>query len=244
MTTNVFDGASVVVATDSRWSYRYGNYLIYLDDTGFEKIEVVENAAFMFAGRGDRVQEWKHWLRTNPTSPEHQPTETKGMSVCVVSKMTGTVIMSVGDYHVHEVSHFAGSGRDHARGCWIKNRDALKCVETAKSKDIYSGGEVKYFSVRDSKHNLYPSAPVTIQMVNNALHTRGLVMSINDTTATPSAVPFKMAAANDTGLEEFGKKIANGEISPSAPFDGMDRDWTATEKKGFDDALASVFGWK
>jgi hypothetical protein len=242
MTTNVFDGNKAVMATDSRWSWRWGNYLLYLDDTGSEKIVLVERAAVMFAGKGNLIQAWKDFLWSKPTSWNDAPKELKGLSVCVVSVDTKSVLHAVGDYHAVGNSGFAGTGRNFARTCWTQNGDACKSVRTAIAADHYSGGPVNYFDIGNNKHNLVYQAKITIDMVNAALSTRGQVMSINDSNFGP--VPFAKAASADAGLKEFGDRVASGQVSPEAPFDGMTREWTKEETDGFQAALTQVFGWK
>ena len=59
-----------------------------------------------------------------------------------------------------------------------------------------------------------------------------------------SPIPFAKAASADAGLKEFGDRVASGEISPEAPFDGMTREWTKAETDGFHAALARIFDWK
>ena len=73
MTTNVFDGPVGLVATDSRWSIQRGRWLIYLDDTNFDKIELTDAAAFMFAGSAVLIEKWKLWIRSNPPDASGMP---------------------------------------------------------------------------------------------------------------------------------------------------------------------------
>jgi hypothetical protein len=40
------------MACDSRWSIQNHNFILYIDDTGFEKIIPHNGIAFMFAGNG------------------------------------------------------------------------------------------------------------------------------------------------------------------------------------------------
>ena len=62
-----------------------------------------------------------------------------------------------------------------------------------------------------------------------------------------TGVPFKLssqlAAANDGELKDLQAKIANGEITPEAPCDGMYSEWSAEEKSRLKGVLADVFGW-
>ncbi|MEM5276693.1 hypothetical protein VSR17_16835 [Cupriavidus taiwanensis] len=248
MTTNVFDGAAGVIATDSRWSWKFGNYVVYLDDTGFDKIQVLEDLVIMYAGDGRMVEAWRNYLGASPRELAKQPAETKEVSVCMIDAKTGHFVKSAGGvYRLFETSRFGGSGGSYACSCWMQNRDAMRAVDTAKRVDPFSGGDVKFVDVRGKKSNLsvvHPTKPVTIAMVNEAVHKRGLVMSINNnSTILGTPVPFQVAAANDRGLEEFGEQIATGGLAPSAPFDGMEREWTAIEKQELNEAL-SRYGWK
>jgi len=248
MTTNVFDGAVSVVATDSRWSWVVGDKLVYLDDTGFDKIQVLPDLVVMYAGRGDLVQAWRNYFAAVPRTLASQPAETKEVCVCIIDAATGQFVKSAGGvYTVFETSRFGGSGGAFACGCWMDNRDALRAVETAKHSDQSSGGEVRFVDIKGNGGNvkpLHPTNVLTIDMVNAALHKRGQVMPIaKENKILNSSVPFKMAAANDRELEVFGEKVANGELPPHAPFYGMEREWTPIEKEELNDALTR-YGWK
>lgn len=242
MTTNVYDQNQGVMATDSRWSIRSGNHVVYLDDVGFDKIEICHGAAFMFAGNGGRIQQWKSWLRTNPADDSAQPPE-DGICVCIAN-MSTKVMKSFGKENVVlNGGYFAGTGTMYAIPCWQRNNDPKRSVETAKQSDIYSGGEVKFCNFATNEHNLnYPQNEITIQMVDQAILTRGLAMKIN-VNSTPT-LPFQLAAENDPEVAEIRQKIANGELSASAPCDGMYKQWTPEEKADLKKALGDVFGWK
>lgn len=230
------------MATDSRWSIRSGNYVVYLDDTGFDKIEVRKGAAFMFAGNGGRIQQWKSWLRTDPQDDSNQPPE-DGICICIANTTTKLMKSFGKENVVINGGYFAGTGTIYAIPCWQQNNDPRRSVETAKLSDIYSGGEVKFFDFASDKHNLnYPQGNVTIQMVDQAILTRGLAMKINVNSAQP--LPFPQAAKNDPEVAEIRDKIAQGHLSASAPCDGMYKQWTTEEKAELHDALADVFGWK
>lgn len=112
--------------------------------------------------------------------------------------------------------------------------------------DVSSGGEVKYFDFASGRHNLFsPTIDVQIGDVARALNDRGMVMQIalNSNTNSP---PFKLKelAANDSELQEIQAKIANGDITPTAPCDGMYSDWTPEQQSKLKGVLSDVFGWK
>ena len=238
MTTNVFDEARGLMATDSRWSIRQGKYIIYLDDTGCDKILLVRKRAIMFAGNGGRIQQWKDWLLSEPKDDSMQPKE-EGICICIADVEAGRVKKSFKQTVVDKEGYFAGSGTRFAVPCWAFNRDARRAVDTAKQADDCSGGEVKYVDFKKSDHNLYHGNKVTIQMVDNAILTRGLVMTTN----TAQSLPFAAAANDDAELAEIRAKIAAGDLSASAPSDGMYEEWSAAEKNELKESLAEMFGW-
>jgi hypothetical protein len=250
MTTNVFDGPARIVATDSRWSWPVidGRWFVYLDDTGFDKIQVLNDLVVMYAGDGQLVQAWRDYFADEARELAAQPTATKEVCVCVVDAETGVFVKSAGgDYEVFEDSLFGGTGGGYARKCWATNRKATRAVETAKAEDRSSGGEVKYVDIVNKDGNVkpvYPSELVTIQSVNLALYKRGVVMDLRkNVTVGGEAVPFELAAAAHAELAEFGQQVVAGQVSPSAPFAGMNREWTTAEKEGLNDALRK-YGWK
>jgi hypothetical protein len=245
MTTNVFDGNAGLIATDSRWSISWSKWVVYVDDVRFEKIERYLTSAFMFAGQGLKIQEWKNWIRSAPQDDTSMPT-CDGLSVCIVDTARNVVTFSERQDIVKDGAYFAGSGSRFAYVCWDRNRNAQKSVETAKTVDIFTGGEVKFLDAKSGQHNLYHgTVNVTIDMVGKAIETRGMVMEI--AAGTPqSGIPFKLSelAANDKEMKELQAKIANGELHPEAPCDGMYSEWSDDQTKRLKTALAGVFSWK
>lgn len=170
----------------------------------------------------------------------------EGMSVCVVDVDDNKVLFSARQDIVKEGAYFTGSGSIHAATCWTANRCARRAIQTAKERDFYTGGEVKFFDIKTREHNLYaPLNEVTINMVSKALQERGIVMEL----ATNKGLqpPFKRLAemaANDSELQDLSGKLANGELHPEAPCDGMISEWTDEQKTKLNTVLGKVFGWK
>ncbi|NML43495.1 hypothetical protein HHL11_07030 [Ramlibacter sp. G-1-2-2] len=244
MTTNVYDGNVGLMTTDSRWSAAYGNYLIYVDDARFEKIERYNDAVFMFAGDGHAVQKWKSWIRSNPADDSNMPSCDK-MCVCIARVSDKQVLFKERQDIVQDGAFFAGSGSRYAYVCWNDNRCAKRAVETAKQFDFSSGGDVKFFEFDSGKHNLFsPAVEVTVDDVLKALNDRGMVMEIAVNGTSKPPFKLKEAAANDPELKEVQAKIANGEISPTAPCDGMYSEWTPAQTSKLKSVLGEVFGWK
>jgi len=245
MTTNVFDGAAGVVASDSRWSIRFGRWLTYVDDTNFDKIEIYGDTVFMFAGKGRLIQEWKNWIRSGPKDASGMPA-CDGMCVCAMDVPSKTVKLSEGQSIRREGAVFAGSGASHACLCWVANRDARRSVDTAKQLDPATGGTVKYLDFATRQHNLgsHLLAPMTIDEVDKAVMEKGIIMDLG---TMKTGAPFKLSelAANEGGeFRELQEKIANGELSAEAPCDAMYSEWTDEAKGRLKTFLGGVFGWK
>jgi hypothetical protein len=101
------------------------------------------------------------------------------------------------------------------------------------------GEENDYMYVRmENIHRLLDASPWCRDMDS------GLVVLRSESIYGTKSESFAKASSRDAELAEFGKKIASGEVSPEAPFDGMNREWTRAETEGFHDSLAKVFSWK
>lgn len=239
MTTNVFDEKTGVMATDSRWSISSGKYVLYVDDSGFEKIEIQQGHAFIFAGNGIRIEQWRDWIRTNPEDDSMQPKE-EGICLCIVNLESKKAVRFIKQSLIGDTGYFAGSGQLYAAGCWLKNKCAKTAVETAKQFDVYSGGEVKYYDAALGDHNLnYPSGRITIQMVNDAILTRGQVME-----QMTKQIGFSPAANDSIEIADIRSKIAAGDLSANAPSDGMYDSWSIDEKASLKHTLSEIFKWK
>lgn len=243
MTTNVFDQASRMMATDSRWSMTFGSHrLVYVDDVRFDKIERYKEYAFMFAGNGMVIQRWKDWIRGTPVL-QTMPTP-DGIAVCVVHTPDARVMSAENQQIIRDGGWFAGSGSRYAYVCWAKNKDPHRCIESAKQVDPCTGGEVKYLDMAAGGHNLCPPVKeLTINDVLQAIERRGMIMDISSEKG--NAPPHKLSdiAANDADLQDLSARIAAGE-GPEAPCDGMYNKWTDDQKSKLQGVLAEVFGWK
>jgi hypothetical protein len=250
MTTNIYDGNSSVMATDSRWSIEYGSWLLYLDDTGYEKIERLNGMALMFAGHGPKIEEYKIWIHSSPKDFSSMP-DVKGMSVCMVHESSNIVeFQKHQDIEANNV-FCAGSGARPAYSCWLTNKCSQRAVESAKLKDHYSGGEVKYVNFVTSETNItkfYPQAQLTIGVISANIIQRGISMKIHATPKGTPDLPFPKAgmdSANDDEAprEKMAALVASGELSATAPCDGMHSDWSEDDKGNFKRALGKMFGW-
>jgi hypothetical protein len=241
MTTNVYDYAAKQLASDSRWSFslKDGGFLyavVYVDNTGFEKIEYQPDYSYLFAGRSDLIDEWKKWARSPNKILIPRPPVIDDFALCIIHSETGEIKFEHGQKIVGSDHRFAGTGAHPAYYCWLKNKCSQKAVESASSVDIFSGGEVKYLSLEQKQHNL--NQITSHESINEITLRKGMVMSLPVT----QPVPLHEAAEKDPRVKDFTTKIANGEVSAEAP-SGRDKIvWTDSDVKRLDDALSECFG--
>ncbi len=221
----------------------WGRYLLYIDDTALEKIEVYKDRAFMFAGNGRLIQSWKDWIRTGPTDSSGMP-PVDGICVAGIDIPSKTVKLSEGLSISFEGAVFAGSGALHAQRCWKTNRNARMAVTSATALDPATGGDVKHFccSTRENNLGTHVFAPYRIEDIDRAIMERGNIM--DRAAAMGGSVPFKVSdlAANDKA--ELQAAVARGELSAEAPCDAMANKWTEDAKDRLGAFLADTFNWK
>jgi len=239
VTTNVIDLLTGASATDSRWSFEKDNFVIFIDDVGFEKIVSANGHAFTFAGNGVLIQGWKDWIEQRigakypPVDPcvQGQPT----VAVCIVEMQTRDVKESWGAAITSPEAIFAGSGAKRAKACWDVNKDSQRAVESAKSGDVFSGGSTKHLAFACGTNNVKEVA--RIEDVCSAMVTRGMVMYKND----GNVIPVQKAAANDPQVAEAVGMLRAGVAAPTAPCDSMLGSWTTEEKRQLHTVLHSIF---
>lgn len=242
MTTNVYDLAAGLIASDSRWSYRITDgfnattAVVYSDDTGFEKIEDDGIYAFVFAGNSKLIDDWKQWIRSPQKTVLPHPGVIDDFAICMIDLATKAVRFEHGQKIGDSDYRFAGTGAFPAYTCWSKNKDAKLAVTSAQSDDVFSGGDVKFFEVNDHTHNLNKGG--LFSAINSAILNKGMVMYLS--AAKP--VTIQEAASNDPRIKELVNKIAGGNVSAEAP-SGLDKIvWTQGDIKRLDDALADCYG--
>lgn len=239
MTTNVTDLKAGKMACESRWSVSKPDFVLYIDNTGFDKIVLHGRSALMFAGNGRLIQEWKDWLHSKPANSKGHP-PVNGVAVCIAN-MTSSVVMFDRGQDIKRPSEeapvalFAGSGAYHAHTCWTVNADALKAVESAKNVDLFSGGDVKHVIFACGSHNVGNTA--TIDDVHQMLVMKGTVMYHKNPKV---GSPVLEAAANDKELQKVVDAITSGALSADAPCDSMYSAWSAQEVRALETALDIV----
>ena len=175
----------------------------------------------MFAGFAHLVQNWKTYLRSNP-SPSTPMPAFKGMSVCEVGLDSRRVKNSAGDGKLRDCgSYFAGSGSIFALGAWEKEKHAIKAVEFAMNYDPATGGSVKYFDASARTHNLRFPADMNAVQLDAVLAKAGQIRKI-DMPAERNPVPSSVSerarpvAANSSEFQEIRDGLSSGAITPSA----------------------------
>lgn len=226
MTTNVYDQAAGILASDSRWSNLVDGYLFFVDDAGYEKIVNDTQLAALFAGTLDNIDRWKTWFisgREGRPPPVH-----KNLSVCLIDMKSGKLLFDSGDKILSScrTARFAGTGGGHAFGCWVVNNDSLMAVTTATSLDSRSGGTVRYINRIDGSSNLNNHATLEVMMRN--FLSKGEVLMLNAVTNKAIAIS---EAVNDPNIKAaFEKVVSSGAAGLSAPFMGMGKEWSVEEE--------------
>lgn len=243
VTTNVYDGAKQLLSSDSRWSVKHpsGDFIVYVDDAGFDKIETARGHAFLFAGLASTIQNWKSFIRSEPTGSVGHPSIDQ-IALLIVDMQTGTVVDHVGQDILlptpeEPTTSFAGTGSSHAADCWLVNGCAKTAVESAKGFDLYSGGSVKYFELNTLVNNLQNT--IDYDELRQAFTAQGMVMY---TANSQKQLPVNEAAVNDVRVAEICESIANGQLSPTAPCDAMYNRASTEEKRRLAATLDKIFG--
>jgi hypothetical protein len=237
LTTNIYDIPESKLASDSRWSIDRSDFLIFVDDTGCEKIIFENNVACMFAGNGRLIDIWKEWI-LNPNRGEKPPVEIENVAVviCMVSAVSNKLIFEHGQGIQIEDARFAGTGAIHAYSCWFTNRNAEQAVISAIKSDCYSGGTVKYFDCKSKINNLKNSA--NIDQVHSELAIRGSVMYKNNENRF---ISIKDAASNDPSVANVLSDLQSGAIAANAPCDAMYNKWPEEKIKELHYVLDEYF---
>jgi hypothetical protein len=174
-----------------------------------------------------------------------------GMAVCVVKDDLGISTFKMNDDIDADNVIYAGTGSRAAFACWSNNKCSIKAIESAKAKDFYSGGEVKFINFSTNETNLnnsMPTAQLTIEQISRSILQRGFAMKIQAIPTGTPVLPFvagttKSPADNRPPIEEMEKLVSNGQLSATAPCDGMYNKWSEKNQHEFKSALSDMFGW-
>jgi len=249
MTTTVYDRVNKLIATDSRWSRElddlgYFGHVAFVDDTGFGKMSVRDDHVLTLAGNGLLIQHWKQWWSgdLNEPRPPILLNGEEAITLHIVKISTNAIIFNIGemlaaqfvddDGSIKINAVFAGSGAPHAGGNWRQSGCARTAIESAKSFDIKTGGDVRYVDFNSGKVNLEQDKHL-ISDVADALIQKGMIMDMNNPLSQP--VPI-----TEQEVAHIRQLIANGDITPCAPTGGKPVNWNASAIKRLDDAIDSI----
>lgn len=241
MTTNVICRVNGIVSSDSRWSYEVNpNLIVYVDDTGFDKIALRPLHAMVFAGDGVLISQWKNWFKADRLRFDAMPDVHRlvgnalvSLSVSLVQRADGKVLFSSGWWLDHEEdARFAGSGAQFAKDCYVVNSCSMKAIATAATQDPFTGGETKFVELSTGKHNL-SVLQATLEDATQALNERGYVMDTTNNVVTP---------IKDVNLSasEALRAIASGAASLSAPTGLPTKCWSESDRHALRKALEEV----
>ena len=231
MTTNFYDSFHNKVVCDSRWTVSSEDFDLYVDDTGFKKIEIVDDYTFMFAGNAEVIADWKDFIhkRPRPQNSDSLPAK-KNLSVLIVNNQSKRLEDSYGhsvlqrfwkDDNAPLIATFAGTGGDHAAYGWVtcKKLDCIEAVKFAISKDRYSGGKVKFYDVMTGDNNITKCEGPSC--LPRELEEKGMVKyhSILGTEKTISE-----ARKTDPNIEKMLRGKASRASGFTAPCDAMYRE--------------------
>jgi hypothetical protein len=158
MTTNVYDLATGKLTSDSRWSFEEADWIVSIDDTGYDKIIADNELGLLFAGDMETIEIWKAWMRGGRIGPlpvDH----VDGISIIAVDMPSGDISF-VTDYLLFSVENgkveasYGGTGAPHAKDCWHVNRCAVKAIESAILEDKFSGGLTMFVDRKLSETNV------------------------------------------------------------------------------------------
>lgn len=245
MTTNVFDKGASLLASDSRWSFRLiedrpikiTKALVYVDNTGFDKIEYQPDYSYIFAGPSDLINAWKLWINSPTRNLERPPGVTNDFAICIIETATGKIMDEHGQKITDDNYRFAGTGAKPAHECWMANKLAKMAVQSAMVHDPFSGGDVKFLELTTAKHNLNQTG--TFESINKMALIKGMVMYM---TPNQTPIPIDQASANDPRIKELADKIAKGDMCAEAPSGHDTIVWTETDVKRLQNTLEKMYG--
>lgn len=217
----------------------------YLDDSGYEKLISTSTHVFMFAGDAVVIEQWKCAIKqatSGGLAPTWDRLPVNGMAISIAAHPSGVVIFEIGHDITDQHVSFAGTGSYAAATCWIKNKNAVKAVETAKSTDTFTGGEVRYFNTYTGDNNLV----VDIDLGSLVRKFTGeATMKYDSTTQAPhfgEALGGGAIAANDEAkIQAMLDSFAAGH-GPTAPCDAVFKVWAPEKREQLVTAMQNIFG--
>ena len=95
---------------------------------------------------------------------------------------------------------------------------------------------MKFFDLRNRANNL--ANPDRYESIREHALTKGMVMFASDP-AKP--VPIQEALKDDPRINDVLKKIANGEVTMTAPSAAAENEWTDADRQRLDEVLSRYY---
>lgn len=255
MTTTVCDLANQIITADTRWSCGSQgelklsdgkHYLVYCDETGFDKISVVGKTALVTAGNGMLIAAWKKWWAGEANPAERPLTEFEGqnlVNLAIIDLERNEVIFDAGQKQAlfctltNKVKAFtSGSGGTHAAHHLLVEGCAKRAVSYASQYDYCTGDFVSFACYKTNQHNLNSQVD-DYNVIVNGITQKGFVMAL------------EMNKPSDKGLEiaqhplaaEIKALFTSGKAVASAPVPGLrEYKWTKDTETKFAAAMERV----
>lgn len=265
MTTSIYDIYNKAVASDTRWSFEIelsdGNkYLVYSDDTGFEKITQKGGYAIIFAGYGPLIGDWKKWFDDGMDFQKAPPLSVQLLDkqqmvfFIIVDMYKNEPIYSVASQkkvlldesetircytnpHGRKIVYVSiGSGSEFAATEWNRSRCHQNAITYASGQDYFTSNICRQIDLDSEKQN-FETDSTQYKTIHNALFRRGFM--INRSKQDASSVGDSIHSNLMGG--EVKRMIRNGKAYASAPAPELEGfEWTEDARQELYDALQLV----
>lgn len=253
MTTTAFDCDKGIVSCDTRWSADVslldGNYILLVDDTGFNKITFRKGGGIICAGDGLTIEKLKKWWTSDPFDPDDLPDLKENgkfkVSVMVIAA-NGERLFDAGPkqvvynpekQHMHAI--FSGSGGGMAAGVFLQCGCVKSSVSVAKEVDPKSGGEVKYHILSTEENNLQDET-MDYNSITDSMRNRGMLMKFKGIYAANSDHITTIPLREHHQAEQVINALQNGSIHAYAPMGGAEVEWSSERINKLKDAARKV----
>lgn len=244
-----------MISADTRWScgaqgdliLSDGNpYIVFCDETGFDKISLVGKTALVTAGYGPLIAEWKKWWGGSAIPSQRPPVEIDGafcVNLAILDLEKNEVIFDAGKKQVlfcavtDSIKAFtSGSGALHAASHLQLEGCAKKAVNHAAQFDHCTGDDVRFVCYRSNLNNLNSDVN-DYNVIAKGIVERGKIMALD--VNQPNALGVDIA---DHPLgEEVKDMFATGKAVASAPVPGISNfKWTKETDEKFEAAMQRV----
>jgi hypothetical protein len=233
-------------ATDSRWTLENKNGILYVDNTGFEKIILLGKVAFIFAGSAKLISFLKDFLNNlhRGQEPENADLQSVKRDEFFENVAFASINFTKGEFSTsnHRFSvcgkdyYFVGTGGIIAKSCWDINKDILRSVETAKNTDDYSGGNT-IFVKHDLKNNINEQLGGGLEILSNSLKNKENVM------IRSNGGSVSIQDMMDSGQDVSGILGLLKSENMVAPFSGMGDRLNEEERRYAFDSLKKAMSW-